>query len=137
MLGLPHSAWASRCRPQALGHTGAAVLGHGLSCSRACGIFPDQGSDRCPLHCKAHFKPLDHKGSPGKIPFKRRTVYSVTEIRNIFYTYKSFILGYTKDYKEQNESTWTFEIPKNKHSQQRTKPHSGWWPPPSGPLSYL
>ena len=24
--------------------------GHGLSCSAACGIFPDQGSNRCPLH---------------------------------------------------------------------------------------
>ena len=23
---------------------------HGLSCSAACGIFPDQGSNPCPLH---------------------------------------------------------------------------------------
>ena len=76
---------------QALGHAGSrhagtAVLVHGLSCSMARGIFPDQGSNRCPLHCKAHLKPLDHNGSPGKIPFKRRTVYSVIEIR-IFSTH--------------------------------------------------
>ena len=24
-----------------------------FSCSAACGIFPDQGSNQCPLHCKA------------------------------------------------------------------------------------
>ena len=26
---------------------------HGLSCSEACGIFPDQGSNLCPLHWQA------------------------------------------------------------------------------------
>ena len=26
----------------------------GLSCSEACGIFPDQGSNPCPLHWQAH-----------------------------------------------------------------------------------
>ena len=76
VLGLPCCAWASRCngfccRAQALGHAGsrhagAAVLVQGLSCSVARGIFPDQGSNWCPLQCKAHLKPLDHKGSPGK-----------------------------------------------------------------------
>ena len=25
-------------------------MAHGLSCSAACGIFPDQGSNPCPLH---------------------------------------------------------------------------------------
>ena len=29
---------------------GSVVLGHGLSCLAACGIFPDQGSNPCPLH---------------------------------------------------------------------------------------
>ena len=28
-------------------------VAHGLSCSAACGIFPDQGSNLCPLHCQA------------------------------------------------------------------------------------
>ena len=29
---------------------GSVVVVHGLSCSAACEIFPDQGSNPCPLH---------------------------------------------------------------------------------------
>ena len=29
---------------------GSVVVAHGLSCSATCGIFPDQGSNPCPLH---------------------------------------------------------------------------------------
>ena len=32
---------------------GSAVVAHGPSCSAACGIFPDQGSNPCPLHWQA------------------------------------------------------------------------------------
>ena len=32
--------------------TSSAAVVHGLSCSVACGIFPDQGLKPCPLHCK-------------------------------------------------------------------------------------
>ena len=32
---------------------GSVVVAHGLSCSVACGIFPDQGSNPCPLHWQA------------------------------------------------------------------------------------
>ena len=35
---------------QQLWHAGSVVVVHGLSCSAACGIFPDQGSNLCPLH---------------------------------------------------------------------------------------
>ena len=31
----------------------SVVTAHGLSCSAACGIFPDQGSNPCPLHWQA------------------------------------------------------------------------------------
>ena len=31
----------------------SVVVAHGLSCSAACGIFPDQGSNPCPLHWQA------------------------------------------------------------------------------------
>ena len=31
-------------------HAGSVVVVHGLSCSAACGIFLDQGSNPCPLH---------------------------------------------------------------------------------------
>ena len=37
---------------------------HGLSCSAACGIFPGQGSNPCPLHWQADSQPLRHQGSP-------------------------------------------------------------------------
>ena len=31
-------------------HAGSVIVAHGPSCSAACGIFPDQGSNLCPLH---------------------------------------------------------------------------------------
>ena len=42
----------------------SAVVTHGLSCSTACGISPDQGSNPCPLHWQADSQPLHHQGSP-------------------------------------------------------------------------
>ena len=43
---------------------GSAIAAHGPSCSAACGIFPDQGSNPCPLHWQADSQPLRHQGSP-------------------------------------------------------------------------
>ena len=43
---------------------GSVVVAHGLSCSAARGIFPDQGSNPCPLHWQADSQPLRHQGSP-------------------------------------------------------------------------
>ena len=45
--------------------TGSVVVAHGPTCSAACGIFPDQGSNPCPLHWQADSQPLRHQGSPG------------------------------------------------------------------------
>ena len=45
---------------------GSVVVAHGLSCSAACGILPDQGSNPCPLHWQADSQPLCHQGSPHK-----------------------------------------------------------------------
>ena len=39
-------------------------MAHGPSCSTACGILPDQGSNPCPLHWQADSQPLHHQGSP-------------------------------------------------------------------------
>ena len=44
--------------------TGSVVVAHGPSCSAACGIFPNQGSNPCPLHWQADSQPLRHQGSP-------------------------------------------------------------------------
>ena len=38
---------------QQLCHAGSVVVVHRLSCAEACGIFPDQGSNPCPLHWQA------------------------------------------------------------------------------------
>ena len=43
---------------------GSVVVTHGPSCSAACGTFPDQGSNPCPLHWQADSQPLRHQGSP-------------------------------------------------------------------------
>ena len=43
---------------------GSVIVAHGPSCSVACGIFPDQGSNPCPLHWQAASQPLRHQGSP-------------------------------------------------------------------------
>ena len=71
---------SSRCaglslsRPLLLRSTGSrrassVIVAHGPSCSVACGIFPDQGSNPCPLHWQADSQPLRHQGSPLKIFF--------------------------------------------------------------------
>ena len=43
---------------------GSVIVAHGPSCSAARGIFPDQGSNPCPLHRQADSQPLRHQGSP-------------------------------------------------------------------------
>ena len=53
----------SCCRTQALGVWASAVAACGLSCLTACIIFPDQGSNPCPLHWQVDSLPY-HQGSP-------------------------------------------------------------------------
>ena len=48
---------------------GSVIVAHGPSYSAACGIFPDQGSNLCPLHWQADSQPLRHQGSPGLLSF--------------------------------------------------------------------
>ena len=58
-LSWPLLLWSTGSR-----HAGSAIVAHGPSCSAACGIFPDQGSNPCPLHWQADSQPLHHQGSP-------------------------------------------------------------------------
>ena len=58
-LSRPLLLWSTGSR-----RTGSVVVAHGPSCSVACGIFPDQGSNPCPLHWQADSQPLRHQGSP-------------------------------------------------------------------------
>ena len=43
---------------------GSVVVAHGPSCSAACGILPDQGSNPCLPHRQADSQPPRHQGSP-------------------------------------------------------------------------
>ena len=43
---------------------GSVIVAHGPTCSAACGIFPEQGSNPCPLRWQADSQPLHHQGSP-------------------------------------------------------------------------
>ena len=60
------------CRLVALAELGLVALvehrlvaeAHRLSCSRACGVFPDLGSNPRLLHRQADSLPLSHQGSP-------------------------------------------------------------------------
>ena len=54
-------SWASIVEAR----VGSVVVAHRLSCSVACGIFPDQGLNLYPLHCKVDFCTI---GPPGKPP---------------------------------------------------------------------
>ena len=64
-LSRPLLLWStgSRC-------AGSVIVAHGPSCSTACGIFPDQGSNPCLLHWQADSQPLRHQGSPSLFLFK-------------------------------------------------------------------
>ena len=46
-LSRPLSLWSTGSR-----RAGSVVVAHGPSCSEACGILPDQGSNPRPLHCR-------------------------------------------------------------------------------------
>ena len=43
-------SWPLLLRSTGSRRAGSVVVAHGPSCSAACGIFPDQGSNPCPLH---------------------------------------------------------------------------------------
>ena len=44
--------------------TGSVVGAGRLRCLVACGIFPDQRLNPCPLHCEVNSYPQYYKGSP-------------------------------------------------------------------------
>ena len=58
-LSRPLLWWSTGSR-----RAGSAIVAHGPSCSAACGILQDQGSNPCPLHWQADSQPLRHQGRP-------------------------------------------------------------------------
>ena len=85
---------SSRCaglsllRPTLLRSTGSRCAGsvavaHGPSCSAACGIFPVQGSNSCPLHWQADSQPLRHQGSPAVTILAQSLTHEMSEPERI------------------------------------------------------
>ena len=69
-------------------HAGSAIVAHGPSRSTTCGIFPDRGSNPCPLHWQADSQPLRHQGSPSTKVQKNETFYlfGFSEILQFFFS---------------------------------------------------
>ncbi|XP_059992933.1 nuclear RNA export factor 3-like [Lagenorhynchus albirostris] len=74
--------WPLPLRSTGSGHAGSAAMAHGPSRSVACGIFPDRGTNPCPLHRQADSQPLRHQGSP-KISIFDLTVYLCENIDQV------------------------------------------------------
>ena len=62
-------SWPLLLRSTGSRRAGSVVVAHGPSCSVACGIFPDRGTNPCPMHWQADSQPLSHQGSP--LTFKK------------------------------------------------------------------
>ena len=62
----------------------AQYMVHRLSCSAACGIFLDQGSNPCPLHWQVDSYSLYHQGSPSNLSELYKTVLGFDLLSKIF-----------------------------------------------------
>ena len=99
------SSWCaglSLSRPLLLRSTGSrragsVIVAHGPICSAACGVFPDQGSNPCPLHWQADSQPLHHQGSPSSflllMYFIHISVYMTVPISQFITPPPAFPLG--------------------------------------------
>ena len=62
-------AQASVVTAPGLQSTGSVAVAHGLSCSAARGIFPDQGSNPYLLHWQVDSSPLSQAAKPGDLDY--------------------------------------------------------------------
>ena len=86
--------WLLLLRSMGSRRAGSVVVAHGLSCSAACGIFPDQGLNLCPPHWQARFLTT---APPGKSTFAFLMWYESLLYLLIFYLklYIVFYLNFT------------------------------------------
>ena len=97
------SMWAQQLRPvgspasvvaaHRLRHCGLSALegdlsivATGLSCSVACGIFLDQGSNWCSLRQQMDSQPQRHQGSPELLFVTQMALYNENILSSIFLT---------------------------------------------------
>ena len=87
---------------------GSVIVAHRPSCSAACGIFPDQDSNPCPLHWQADSQPLHHQGSPSLFFLAKRLGKGKPRKTN-FYTITSLIQSNTA--KKNKTKLWSHSHP--------------------------
>ena len=90
-------------------HAGSVVVAHGPSCSAACGILPDQGSNPCPLHWQADSQPLRHQGSPPGFFFNEYIFISL-EVELL-----SYMESICLNYRIVSQSTYLHTLPAAMH----------------------
>ena len=87
------SSWAL-----GLENEGSVIMAHGLGGPEACGIFPHQRLNPCPLHWQVDSYPLDHQGSP-KLCFIKISTDSVQSLLNCCFSHSvapdSFVIPWT------------------------------------------
>ena len=77
----------------------SAVVGHGLRCPVACGIFPDQWSNLSSLNWQVDSWTVDHQGSPGLTHIlndKNFSNFAEIPKNNLFVKYLSRFLARTQ-----------------------------------------
>ena len=93
-------SWPLLLRSTGSRRAGSVVVAHGLSCSAACGILPDQGSNLCPLHWQADSQPLRHQGSPETFPlniqYSQLLCRSFKNNTSFLFSVCNFLLGLIK-----------------------------------------
>ena len=93
--------WGSVVAAPELQSIGSVVV-HGLSCSAACGIFPDQRSNLCLGHGQMDSLPLSYQGSPDTI---NDNVLNKNLVEKLVISYSIFLNMLTPTYLQWNYST--------------------------------
>ena len=57
-------------------------MAHGLGCPEACGIFPDSGSNPCPLHWQVGSYSLYRQGSPWIVLTESNVMFQLENCEN-------------------------------------------------------
>ena len=89
-------SWPLLLRSTGSRRTGSIIVAHEPSCSKACGIFPDQGSNPCPLHWQADSQPLSHQGSPVQVLSFFQLYHSMIHQTK----FRAFVLDYLNNIKK-------------------------------------
>ena len=92
-LSRPLLLWSTGSR-----RAGSVAVAHGPSCSATCGIFPDQGSNPCPLHWQADSQPLRHQGSPTSYFLSFDFLYPLTTYCSYSWLYFFCVLAFDLEF---------------------------------------